>query len=519
MHVCRYFHDDPLPDALREELEDELYRRLIGHNRNDAAADQDAEVASPVRLTLRRLLATADFERYTAGNARMSERIAHEAVHWTGHRWAAMEAHQDLDAEEAELDRIANEAPAEPSVANGAVRRVAKRAAAARPELAGAARAAMTDIPGDPRRARLECNARIGYLVRAWRQRVAADRSWRDARALGRAVGSFIREIQDALPGLARAQELVRDALGNDDALWDLSIHEWETLDTRGLDAAATTLGQNPEIERLAQILGRSRAVTNERRVQRVERTVRAHSVGIGKSEVTGVRFGDDLTSLIASETALLSTPETEELFYAKLARRELLILDYRSIDLVEDVRTRRVWTTERVLAERGPIVVCVDTSGSMLGLPEQVAKAIVLALARRVATDRRRVEIIAFASDVRCFTLDHANARLTDLAAFLQGSFHGGTDLNRALLTALTTLEQSESEHADVLVVSDFRVPKIADRHVDRIDRQRGRGTLFHTLTVGRAAVHDPLNVFDSSWFFNTTTGRIDPELLTAIR
>lgn len=345
-----------------------------------------------------------------------------------------------------------------------------------------------------------------------------SDRTNHRARLLGRALGPFIQELEQLVPRLSREQRRVRDALGNEDALWDLSMHEWEELPTGGLEEAAQTLFDHPEIERLAQLLGRSRSVTERRTRLTTERRVRLRPVGIGKSEVTGITAGDDLSSLVASEVALLARPETEELFFAKLAHRQLLVLDYHRQRIVEEVEHRPISVSEEVAVDRGPAIVCIDTSGSMLGLPERVARATVLALARRLAEDRRRIEVIAFSSQVASFALDHERTNLIGLARFLDGSFHGGTDLGKALATALETLEREEYRNADVLVVSDFRVPKIADRFLDQVNRQHRRGTLFHSLTVAPRPVIDPLHIFDNSWLFSTESGRIAPESLRAI-
>jgi uncharacterized protein with von Willebrand factor type A (vWA) domain len=367
-------------------------------------------------------------------------------------------------------------------------------------------------------RREVDRQARLSLLRKRWRERLESDRANHRARVLGRALGGFVRELEELVPRLAEEQETVRDALGNEDALWDLERHEWEELPIGGIADAASMLEEHPEIERLAEILGKSKSVTELQTVERVVRNVRLRPVGIGKSEVTGIHSGDDLTSLVASEVALLSQPETEDLFFVKLARHELLVLDYNRQRIVEDVRERKVSAAEEVPVERGPAIVCVDTSGSMLGLPERVAKATVLALAKRLAVDRRPLHVIAFAGRTRSFSLDYEHTNLPELARFLAGGFHGGTDLRRALDSALVTLEDGTFRHADVLVISDFRVPKIADRFLGRINRQHRHGTLFHSLTVARRPVVDPLHTFDSSWLFSTESGRIAPESLRAI-
>ncbi|MFW5788787.1 MAG: VWA domain-containing protein, partial [Spirochaetota bacterium] len=521
-----YYHDDDnLPEEIRAALEDRLYGVFADGERRDPG-----RVPEPVARTLDRLAGTVTFAHLTRGNERLSERLAHEAVHWVGERWGELEQHDPFADEEAVLERASGSPGIPPSPAG--LSRLAALAAEHRPNLTGFARraAAVTQAPSDARagggagrlaraRAALDREARFDLIRRRWRETLEEDRSNHRARLLGRALGSFIRELEEIVPRLAREQRVVRDVFGNEDALWDLSMHEWESLPVDGLEQAAHMLAEHPELDRLATILGRSRSVTERRTRIATERRVRLRPVGIGKSEVTGIRTGDDLTSLIASEVALLAQPETEELFYAKLADRQLLVLDYNRQRIVEDLKEHSVSISEEVPVERGPAIVCVDTSGSMLGLPERVAKATVLALAVRMREQRRTMEVIAFSSQVRSFALDHVHAHLADLAAFLEGGFHGGTDLRKALAVAIETLEGQEYRHADVLVVSDFRVPKIADRFLDRISRQHHRGTLFHSLTVAARPVIDPLHIFDTSWLFNTESGRMVPDSLTAIR
>jgi uncharacterized protein with von Willebrand factor type A (vWA) domain len=42
----------------------------------------------------------------------------------------------------------------------------------------------------------------------------------------------------------------------------------------------------------------------------------------------------------------------------------------------------------------------------------------------------------------------------------FLDGGFHGGTDLRPALDESLRVMEQAQFSLADVVVISDFRIP-----------------------------------------------------------
>ncbi len=497
-------------------METSLYAAFVGDPGEGEAANLRTDTPpEPIRRTLDRLIRTVSFTRYTKSNERLSERLAHEAVHWVAERWAAIEERDPFADEEGAIEE---------GSASSDVDATARTMERRRPELAGLA-ALVVGAPAyrshtaSGRAASVDREARLALVTNRWRKAMETDRAHHQARLLGRALGSFVRELEGIVPRLEREQRLVRDIFGNEDALWDLTRHDWEELPLEGLEVAASMLSAHPELDRLAEILGKSRSVTEQRTLERVERLTRLRPVGVGKSEITGVRAGDDLTSLFTSELALLSHPDTEDLFFAKLAHRELLVLDYNRQRIVEDVKLRTVSVRKEVPIDRGPVIVCVDTSGSMLGLPEQVAKAVVLALARRLSTDARRMEVIAFSSQVRSFSLDHESTHLPELAGFLAGSFHGGTDLGKALVTALDALERNEYRHADVLVISDFRVPKIADRFLARINEQHRRGTLFHSLTVAPNPVVDPLHIFDSSWLFSTVSGRIAPESLRRAR
>lgn len=516
MHICSYRHQfDNLPSPVREALEDESYRTFMesdpaGPARTPlAAAPAIEDSPRSVRQTVRRLLRAAAFDRYTQGNHAVSERLAHEAVSWCDTAWALTSADEAFAAEENALRLL------ETSKTLDEARIHLPPAHRHRADtLAGRFLAAGRQADMNP----VEERARIAQVAASWRAGLEREREEDYARKLGKSLGSFVRDLIEALPVLVQAQAQIRDLFGNDDVLWDLERGQWTSTNWDALSETAELLRTLPELDRLAEILGRSTTATEIRTVERVSREVTFKPVGLGKSEVTGVNFGDDLTSLLPSEVALLADRETEDLFYAKLAHKEMLQLDYRRERLIPHVRERRVPVSSEVEVPRGPVIVCLDTSGSMLGDPESIAKAMMLALTTRLAPDGRDLHLIAFSTSVKSLTLRAEAIDLPGLCDFLGGSFHGGTDLRPALASALETLEREAFRNADVLVISDFRIPKIADRFITRIKDQQGRGTLFHSLTIARGAVNDPLNIFDNSWLFDVSEGTrgIRPDTLS---
>ena len=47
----------------------------------------------------------------------------------------------------------------------------------------------------------------------------------------------------------------------------------------------------------------------------------------------------------------------------------------------------------------KGPIIVCVDTSGSMQGTPENIAKTVTFALSKIAIEEERKCYLISFST------------------------------------------------------------------------------------------------------------------------
>ena len=352
--------------------------------------------------------------------------------------------------------------------------------------------------------------AGLARRVAATWQRLLAERRRQFERAfLMHALPPFIDRLNREVPLMARAGERVRDFFGESNRLWDLLEGEWDRIDWQGLEDAAATLAGEPTLQRLAEMLGRSEHAEQELTEETWEVITERRSLeveALGRSEIEGVTLGSSVESIIPAERALLADPDTELVFSKRFADDELLSFDYRSAREVEHTdRTVEVRSRRRPL-ERGPIIACVDTSGSMTGRPERVAKAITLALTRIAAAGRRPCYLIAFSTAITTLNLGDLTG-LPALTDFLGHSFHGGTDLRPALEETLQVLETQRYRRADVLVVSDFRVPKLLERQTRRISSaQADLGVLFHSLTVADGAPVDPLHIFDFHWHYDTS-------------
>jgi uncharacterized protein with von Willebrand factor type A (vWA) domain len=84
-----------------------------------------------------------------------------------------------------------------------------------------------------------------------------------------------------------------------------------------------------------------------------------------------------------------MSDRQTEDLFCLKYASRKLQLFSNKpKNESVTKIEQQKI-TKPRM--EKGPIIVSVDTSGSMHGRPEQLAKCLLMQLLRMARKQKRR--------------------------------------------------------------------------------------------------------------------------------
>jgi uncharacterized protein with von Willebrand factor type A (vWA) domain len=202
--------------------------------------------------------------------------------------------------------------------------------------------------------------------------------------------------------------------------------------------------------------------------------------------EFTGFTTGNRLDRLPASEAVLMIDGDLEPLFYKKFAYKELLNYETKPVykEIPPDSPADRT---------RGPFILCIDTSGSMKGAPECAAKALVFALLKMAVKDGRKCYLIMFALDTEELEISDFERGLGALCDFLGNSFYGGTDASAALDKALSLLEGSEWNDADVVAVSDFIMPCFSSALTERIIRRRESGTRFFACVTGNSGGTPP--------------------------
>ena len=208
--------------------------------------------------------------------------------------------------------------------------------------------------------------------------------------------------------------------------------------------ALALQLQKNPQITDLIRKLGRAYISEEKKRQSRVPQPSR--------SEVHGTHRSADLQRLLPSELVNLEDETLEALFYARLLEQNLLSYELSGTQLVPGEET------EVSRRHTGPVVACLDTSGSMQGEPLHKAKAMLLATANILQKEQRSLHVILFGErgEIREYALQDASGS-PGLLRFLQQGFGGGTDFETPLQRALEIISEQDAYHkADILMVSD---------------------------------------------------------------
>lgn len=248
-------------------------------------------------------------------------------------------------------------------------------------------------------------------------------------------------------------------------------------------------LDKIPQLKELVNRLGRYHSLMGEKVWDPT-----AH----GKSEVFSVERSGDIERILPGELVQLGVPTTKYLFYSKLADKSLLTYELKG----------EGWT-QPDKEERGPVVICIDTSGSMRGLPESIAKAVSLAVAKEANSQSRSVHMILFGSrnETVEFAFDRSENAVDSLLGFLNLSFGGGTDFDSALKAALAKLDEDEYKLADVLFVTDgYGEIQNVEGDIERIKKKQG--TRIFTLLVESEDFDATQTISDETWILNLGHG-----------
>ena len=200
-------------------------------------------------------------------------------------------------------------------------------------------------------------------------------------------------------------------------------------------------LRANAKLRRIAMLAGRLRAQAIAKQMTKARP---------GAEELCDVSPSGDLQRVVPSELLNLAEPDTEALFFRRMMEKSLLTYELRG-------REKRA---------QGPIVICIDESGSMSGRRDEWAKATALAVCEIAARQKRPFAVVHYDTRVTRTDLvpDPRSLSLEALQGFVNHFSGGGTQIAVALQKAhgiithhdVETKAKIDLRKADVILVSD---------------------------------------------------------------
>jgi uncharacterized protein with von Willebrand factor type A (vWA) domain len=294
----------------------------------------------------------------------------------------------------------------------------------------------------------------------------------------------FAQSWQLELHGLEADLALLRDLSGGTHLPWGELRGRLRSRGWHEARRAAERLALLPELTALLRQLGRrefspraDRAPAPQAAAQRVPlRAVQTRLPG-APGEITGIRFDSRIEHMLPSEAILLRHPVGKRLWRARQAEGRLLAHDTEAIvvdwrpDPHGRVNDNSGATPPSQALERGPFVLCLDTSGSMAGAPENLAKAVAIAALREAHASGRACKLLAFGGPDELIECDLGDLNATlDLMA---QSFDGGTDVQTPIERATLCVHEAAWQGADLLIVSDGEFGCVRAT-LDKLDRAR---------------------------------------------
>ena len=313
-------------------------------------------------------------------------------------------------------------------------------------------------------------------------------------------INEFLPRQQELLDKyLTVVPEYVTQHAVSDDEFeqcWALMGGIWNVLEFERIRLIVGLQKQYPQVLEVAKVLGR---IADEEGGERVP-------LGGGNamkiehaapSDIEGVTIGNDLTSMLPSEMAQMVDDDLNGLFVYKFATRNLQNFRYKSAVMHPSHKLQL-----RRARQKGPMVVCLDTSGSMAGQPERISHALIVKLLQLALRQDRDFLLIAFSYMAKAFEVRQNRARLLD---FFRKQASGDTDVTDMLELCIDTLmSKPEYMSADVCLVSDYKMPVANDSLMKRVMDLRERGTRFYGLQIGETSFKEWPRYFYRIWQLN---------------
>ena len=295
---------------------------------------------------------------------------------------------------------------------------------------------------------------------------------------------------------LEHAKKLRNEGVSEEQALqaWNMMESQWTETEFEKKLNIVRIQNQYPEIGDVVKRMGRiADADGKDRLAVQTGRSMQlSHSSG---SDIEGISTGRDINALMPMEWAQYTDTDMEKLFLHKYMTSKLQVFHYKS----EIAKPARRLRSERA-SRRGPMIVCVDSSASMSGVPQKIEASLLAKLEQTAETLNRDCFLIDFSIGIHPIELrsrrqkksmERMGMREEDQDNFAKGFslfIGGGTDAQKMLNLTFALLDNNDDRYmnADVLWITDFLIPRTDKDLMQRFKEYQKTGTKFYGFKIG---------------------------------
>ena len=261
---------------------------------------------------------------------------------------------------------------------------------------------------------------------------------------------------------------------------WGLMNGMWNRMDFERIRKIVSIQNDYPVINEVANKMGRIAADVGKESVK-VSSGIFYKFEHASGSDIEGVSVGHDLNALLPIELVHCVDYDLEDVFIHRYLTNQLQLFRHKS-EISNPARSLQ----RKPAKLKGPMIVCLDTSGSMVGKPEKIAHSLIIRLVEIANRQRRDCYLITFSIHIHCADVRKERAKLLDL---LSHTSSGDTDATQMLKATINLLEsKKEYINSDVLWITDFRIPKTTESLLRQMANYRKEGTRFYGLQIGKA-------------------------------
>lgn len=194
----------------------------------------------------------------------------------------------------------------------------------------------------------------------------------------------------------------------------------------------AEKLVNNEHLQKIAELAGKMQRTALDK-----QRVKSRHGV----DEVADIMIGDDLSRLVPAEMMKLAHPSLKLLFKKNYLEKQLM--------------QYRIRGNEK--QARGPLIVCIDESGTMKGQRDVWAKAAAMALLTIAQKQKRKYMMIHFDQNVQRVDRFEKKADPLEIIDAISHFTSGGTEFEEPLNQAVQAIAGEQFyKSADIVFITD---------------------------------------------------------------